>query len=102
MHHSFETRLLCESDEIEAQESFSVYDGIKNLDTSKSSTYEYMGWYLDQNHKNEVILGTQLESNITLYGKFEYDKYTLKFNTAGIGDELTETRKIIIMTSIHN
>ena len=43
INNYIETRLLNESNEIENQESFSVYDGIKDLDTSKMGTYEYMG-----------------------------------------------------------
>ncbi len=59
---------------------------IDNLPAPEVDHYTFLGWYLDQDFNNEVTLGTALESNITLYGKFEHNKYTLKFNTAGIGD----------------
>lgn len=58
---------------------------IDNLPAPEADNYTFLGWYLDQVFNNEVTLGTAPESNITLYGKFEHNKYTLKFNTAGIG-----------------
>ena len=89
---SFDCKDLTNVDDIKSKT-------IDNLPTPEVEHYTFKGWYLDQDYNHEVTLGTPLESDITLYGQFEHNKYSLKFNTAGIG-ETPETLSIAYIESL--
>lgn len=89
---SFDCKDLTNVDDIKSKT-------IDNLPTPEVEHYTFKGWYLDQDYNHEVTLGTPLESDITLYGKFEHNKYILKFNTAGIG-ETPETLSVAYIESL--
>ena len=45
--------------------------------------YTFKGWYKDNNYKEEFKFDTPVTQNLTLYAKWEANKYTIKFDSNG-------------------
>lgn len=65
-----------------------------NLENPEKVGYTFLGWYLDSNFitkwNNEVI-----KENITLYSRFEKNKYIVKFKNSNINDMEVEYNELI-------
>lgn len=61
--------------------------------------YEFIGWYYDKDFTDKVILGEKIESNVTLYAKWELIviTYSITFDALGYSDN---PEKILEATTI--
>ena len=49
--------------------------------------YDFLGWYLDAEFKNKAIAGAKIETNTTLYAKWQEKNYKVIFENNGHGKE---------------
>ena len=61
-----------------------------DIQEPSKSGYEFIGWYLDSDFKQEFNLNKYPNSNINVYAKFEAIKYLLSFNLNGGTGSLEE------------
>lgn len=68
------------------------------LPTTSKSDYIFKGWFSDTNKTSEVTKDTLVNSNMTLYAKWEIVKFTLTFNTneGGNIDSVTKDKGTLI------
>ena len=58
-------------------------DNIEEPEIPTKEGYAFEGWYTDSNLTNKYDFNSKILSNITLYGKWAKDKYTISFNSNG-------------------
>lgn len=79
---------------VEGKEYEIEYGKHINPESPEKVGYTFLGWYLDSNYirkwNNEVI-----KENITLYSRFEKNKYTVKFKNSNINDMEVEYNELI-------
>ncbi|QVK16765.1 peptidylprolyl isomerase [Mycoplasmatota bacterium] len=67
---------------------------IADLPIPNKDGYSFEGWYTSKNpYTNEFTLKTSVNSDITLYAKWQIKEYTINFNTNG-GSELPSIKQL--------
>lgn len=64
------------------------------LPTLTDDGYNFLGWYLDDEFLTKAIPGSSINSDVTLYAKWEIITYTISFNSNGYGtnpENITDT-----------
>ncbi|WP_129689904.1 InlB B-repeat-containing protein [Gottfriedia acidiceleris] len=67
------------------------YNSVINLPKPTRTGYTFVGWYKDATLKTAVGPNVTLTSNITLYAKWNINKYAVKFNSNGGSSVATKT-----------
>ena len=68
---------------VAAEQKVAYQDKAEEPEAPTKDHYVFKGWYTDQDYKKVFDFATEIDSDITLYAKWEKAVYTVSFDSAG-------------------